>query len=57
MGLTTNPAPSIKTFFILVDFLCLPQPKGSEENQFTPPGVGVNKLIFKQLGISFPFKT
>jgi hypothetical protein len=24
---------------------------GSEENQFTPPGAGVNKLIFKLLKI------
>jgi hypothetical protein len=32
----------------LLDFLLLPlTPKGLEENQFTPSGVGVNKLIFK----------
>jgi len=29
-----------------IDFLLLPRPQGSEENQFTPPGAGVNKLIF-----------
>ena len=27
-------------------------PKGSEENQFTPLGAGVNKLIFKRCAIS-----
>jgi hypothetical protein len=27
-------------------FFVYPGPKGSEENQFTPPGEGVNKLIF-----------
>jgi hypothetical protein len=30
-------------------FFVYPGPKGSEENQFTPLGDGVNKLIFKQL--------
>jgi hypothetical protein len=30
-------------------FFVYPSPKGSEENQFTPLGVGVNKLIFKLL--------
>ncbi|HBH84814.1 MAG: hypothetical protein A2X05_09900 [Bacteroidetes bacterium GWE2_41_25] len=30
-------------------FFVYPDPKGSEENQFTPPGAGVNKLIFKRL--------
>jgi hypothetical protein len=29
-------------------FFVYPDPKGSEENQFTPPGVGVNKLIFER---------
>jgi hypothetical protein len=29
-------------------FFVYPDPKGSEENQFTPPGAGVNKLIFKR---------
>ena len=29
-------------------FFVYPGPKGSEENQFTPLGVGVNKLIFKR---------
>jgi hypothetical protein len=29
-------------------FFVYPDPKGSEENQFTPLGDGVNKLIFKQ---------
>jgi hypothetical protein len=29
-------------------FFVYPGPKGSEENQFTPPGDGVNKLIFKR---------
>jgi hypothetical protein len=28
-------------------FFVYPDLKGSEENQFTPPGAGVNKLIFK----------
>jgi hypothetical protein len=28
-------------------FFVYPDPKGSEENQFTPLGAGVNKLIFK----------
>jgi hypothetical protein len=31
-------------------FFVYPGPKGSEENQFTPLGVGVNKLIFKRFG-------
>jgi hypothetical protein len=31
----------------VIDFLRLPRPMGSEENQFTPLGNGVNKLIFK----------
>jgi len=34
---------SIKLIFFLH-----PGPKGSEENQFTPLGDGVNKLIFKR---------
>jgi hypothetical protein len=48
----------------LIDFLRLPRPQGlpagrqgSEENQFTPLGAGVNKLIFKRfwiLYVSFP---
>jgi len=29
-------------------FFVHPVPKGSEENQFTPLGAGVNKLIFKR---------
>ena len=29
-------------------FFVYPDPKGSEENQFTPPGAGVNKLIFER---------
>ncbi|HAM09218.1 MAG: hypothetical protein A2X05_05515 [Bacteroidetes bacterium GWE2_41_25] len=33
---------------ILLIFFVYPGPKGSEENQFTPPGDGVNKLIFKR---------
>jgi len=32
---------------ILLIFFVYPGPRGSEENQFTPLGVGVNKLIFK----------
>jgi len=28
-------------------FFVYPDPRGSEENQFTPPGEGVNKLIFE----------
>jgi hypothetical protein len=28
-------------------FFVYPDPKGSEENQFTPLGDGVNKLIFE----------
>jgi hypothetical protein len=28
-------------------FFVYPGPKGSEENQFTPLGDGVNKLIFE----------
>jgi hypothetical protein len=34
-----------------IDFLRLPRSRqlaGSEENQFTPLGAGVNKLIFKR---------
>jgi hypothetical protein len=29
-------------------FFVYPDPTGSEENQFTPLGAGVNKLIFKR---------
>jgi hypothetical protein len=29
-------------------FFVYPDPKGSEENQFTPLGDGVNKLIFER---------
>jgi len=29
-------------------FFVHPDPKGSEENQFTPLGAGVNKLIFER---------
>ena len=32
----------------LLIFFVYPGPKGSEENQFTPLGDGVNKLIFKR---------
>jgi hypothetical protein len=32
-------------------FFVYPDPRGSEENQFTPLGAGVNKLIFKRFGI------
>ena len=36
-------------------FFVYPDPKGSEENQFTPLGAGVNKLIFKlPVNISLP---
>jgi len=34
-------------------FFVYPDPMGSEENQFTPLGAGVNKLIFKQLIIMY----
>jgi hypothetical protein len=34
--------------FPLLVFFVYPNPKGSEENQFTPPGDGVNKLVFKR---------
>jgi len=34
-------------------FFVYPDPKGSEENQFTPLGVGVKKLIFKLSKILF----
>jgi hypothetical protein len=34
-------------------FFVYPNPKGSEENQFTPLGDGVNKLIFEQWGRIF----
>ena len=34
-------------------FFVYPGPMGSEENQFTPLGVGVNKLIFKQFAINY----
>jgi hypothetical protein len=30
-------------------FFVYPDPRGSEENQFTPLGAGVNKLIFKRI--------
>jgi hypothetical protein len=29
-------------------FFVYPDPKGSEENQFAPPGAGVTKLIFQE---------
>ena len=32
-------------------FFVYPVPRGSEENQFTPFGVGVDKLIFKHIKI------
>ncbi len=34
-------------------FFVYPDPMGSEENQFTPLGAGVNKLIFKHFAISY----
>ena len=34
-------------------FFVYPDPKGSEENQFTPLGDGVNKLIFKHFVIFY----
>jgi len=34
-------------------FFVYPDPKGSEENQFTPLGAGVNKLIFKRFWIYY----
>ncbi len=34
-------------------FFVYPDPMGSEENQFTPLGAGVNKLIFKRFEISY----
>jgi hypothetical protein len=35
-------------------FFVYPAPKGSEENQFTPLGDGVNKLIFERLNLFYP---
>jgi hypothetical protein len=34
-------------------FFVNPGPMGSEENQFTPLGDRVNKLIFKRIEISY----
>jgi len=34
-------------------FFVYPFPMGSEENQFTPLGAGVNKLIFKRFAIYY----
>jgi hypothetical protein len=34
-------------------FFVYPNPIGSEENQFTPLGDGVNKLIFKRFWILY----
>jgi hypothetical protein len=34
-------------------FFVYPGPEGSEENQFTPLGEGVNKLIFKRVAITY----
>jgi hypothetical protein len=34
-------------------FFVHPGPKGSEENQFTPLGVGVDKLIFKRFWLLY----
>jgi len=34
-------------------FFVYPGPMGSEENQFTPLGAGVNKLIFKRFAIYY----
>jgi hypothetical protein len=39
----------------LLIFFVYPDPKGSEENQFTPFGAGVNKLIFKRFITSSSF--
>ena len=36
----------------LLIFFVYPDPKGSEENQFTPLGDGVNKLIFKRFKLN-----
>jgi len=33
---------------MLLIFFVYPVPEGSEENQFTPLGDGVNKLIFER---------
>jgi hypothetical protein len=38
---------------ILLIFFVHPGPKGSEENQFTPSGDGVNTLIFKRSGSNY----
>jgi len=40
--------PSLQPSLI---FFVYPDPMGSEENQFTPLGAGVNKLIFKRFWI------
>jgi len=37
----------------LLIFFVYPDPMGSEKNQFTPLGAGVNKLIFKRFTISY----
>jgi hypothetical protein len=31
-----------------IDFLRLPRPQGERRKSISPPGVGVNKLIFKR---------
>ena len=36
-------------------FFVYPDPKGSEENQFTPLGAGVNKLIFKRYNMNIKY--
>jgi hypothetical protein len=44
-----NKPPSVHQLI----FFVYPDPKGSEENQFTPPGDGVNKLIFERFEIRY----
>jgi hypothetical protein len=45
-----DPICQLKTSFLQsrkLIFFVYPDPEGSEENQFTPLGDGVNKLIFE----------
>ena len=44
---------SIRNTRMILIFFVYPDPMGSEENQFTPPGAGVNKLIFKRILTSY----
>jgi hypothetical protein len=37
-------------------FFVYPDPRGCEENQFTPLGAGVNKLILTSSSSSTPFR-